>query len=43
MLRLLQNMDRKMLKPSDAGKNLNIKWQIFQTIGDSPLDALAKA
>ena len=31
------------VKASNAGKNLNIKWQIFQTIGDSTLDALAKA
>ena len=33
----------KMLKPSDAGKNLNLRWPIFQTTGDSPLDASAKA
>ena len=36
-------MDRKMLKPSDAGKNWNTKWLIFQIIGDSPLDVSAKA
>ena len=43
MLRLLQNMERKMLKSSDSGKKWNIKWWIFQIIGDSPLDATAKA
>ena len=42
MLRLLQNMERKMLKPTDSGKNLNIKWQIFQIIEDSPSDAAMK-
>ena len=31
-----------MLESFDSGKNLNIKWQIFQIIGDSPLDASAE-
>ena len=42
MLRLTQNMDRKMLKPSDAGKNWNTKWLIFQIIGDFSLRCLSK-
>ena len=42
MLRLFQNMERKMLKPSDSGKYLNMKWWIFQIIGDSPSDASVK-
>ena len=42
MRRLLQKMERKMLKPFDSGKKLIIKWWIFQIIGRFSLRGLSK-